>query len=70
MFTLLWTYKGNTTIVRNSCGYSEPFTVRVGLYQEPIFSPFQSVIVIDTLTEGIREETPWSYITKINMDRK
>ena len=47
------------TVVRCAAGTSEPFAVEVGLLQGSAFSPFLFAIMMDSLTENIRKETPW-----------
>ncbi len=47
------------TVVRCAAGTSDPFAVEVGLHQRSAFSPFLFAIMIDSLTENIRKETPW-----------
>ena len=41
---------------------TEPFKVRVGLHQGSPLSPFLFAIIMDTLTEDIRKEAPWSML--------
>ena len=47
------------TVVRCAAGTSEPFAVEVALHRGSAFSPFLFSIMMDSLTENTREETPW-----------
>ena len=47
------------TVVRCAAGTSEPFAVEVGHHQGSSFSHFLFAIMMDSLTENIREKTPW-----------
>ena len=53
-------YEGSTTSVRCSLGLTESFEVQVGLHQGSALSPFIFAIVMDRLTDDIREEAPWT----------
>ena len=53
-------YIENETVVKCVAGTSEPFKVEVGLHQGSALSPFLFAIIMDTLTDDIRKEAPWS----------
>ena len=53
-------YENSTTAVRCSVGLSESFRVKVGLHQGSALSPFLFAMVMDRLTDEIREESPWT----------
>ena len=52
-------YRNVKTSVRSTVGETEGFQVRVGLHQGSALSPLLFNIVMDVLTEGVREEPPW-----------
>ena len=41
---------------------SESFEVKVGLHQGSALSPFLFLIVMDVLTEQVRQEVSWSMV--------
>ena len=53
-------YKNACTRVRSSVGVTEGFEVSVGLHQGSALSPFLFNVVMDVLTEGVREAVPWT----------
>ena len=53
-------YKKSETVVRCVLGTTDPFKVEVGLHQGSALSPFLFAIVMDTVTDNIRKEAPWS----------
>ena len=53
-------YEGSRTAVRSTVGMTEEFRVRVGLHQGSALSPFLLTIVMDRLTDDIRQPSPWS----------
>ena len=55
------------TVVRSAAGTSEPFLVEVGLHQVSAFSPFLFTIMMDSLTESFRKETPWQIMLADDM---
>ena len=52
-------YHQCANVVRCAAGTSESFAVEVGLHQGSAFSPFLFAIMMDSLTENIRKESPW-----------
>ncbi|KAK3571603.1 hypothetical protein QTP86_015338 [Hemibagrus guttatus] len=48
------------TVVRCAVGQTEEFKVEVGLHQGLALSPFLFVIVMDQLSEEVRQESPWT----------
>ena len=55
-------YRNNMTTVRSAAGMTKGFTVKVGLYQGLALSPFLFAIVIDRLTDEVRQETLWTML--------
>ena len=53
-------YDGSTTAVRCAVGVTEGFEVKVGLHQGSAFSPCLFAMVMDRMTDDIREEAPWT----------
>ncbi|KAK3567099.1 hypothetical protein QTP86_009796 [Hemibagrus guttatus] len=53
-------YERSRTVVRCAVGQTEEFKVDVGLHQGSALSPFLFAIVIDQLSEEVREESPWT----------
>ena len=53
-------YDGCVTAVRSAVGTTEEFSVKVGLHQGSALSPFLFAIVMDRLTDDIRETSPWN----------
>ena len=56
------TYADTTTRVRITFGDTEEFGIGVGLHQGSALSPFLFILILDTLTEGIRTSAPWELI--------
>ncbi|KAK3513076.1 hypothetical protein QTP70_000955 [Hemibagrus guttatus] len=52
-------YERSRTVVRCAVGQTEEFKVEVGLHQGSALSPFLFAIVMDQLSEEVREESPW-----------
>ncbi|KAK3556097.1 hypothetical protein QTP70_005246 [Hemibagrus guttatus] len=53
-------YERSRTVVRCAVGQTEEFKVEVGLHQGPALSPFLFAIVMDQLSEEVRQESPWT----------
>ena len=53
-------YEGSSTVVRCAVGMTEGFGVQVGLHQGSALSPFLFAIVMDRLTDEVRQESPWT----------
>ncbi|KAK3554716.1 hypothetical protein QTP70_032634 [Hemibagrus guttatus] len=53
-------YERSTTVVRCAVGQTEEFKVEVGLHQGSALSPFLFAIVMDQLSEEVRQESLWT----------
>ncbi|KAK3571578.1 hypothetical protein QTP86_014149 [Hemibagrus guttatus] len=53
-------YERSRTVVRCAVGQTEEFKVEVGLHQGSALSPFLFAIVMDQLSEEVRQEPPWT----------
>ncbi|KAK3517754.1 hypothetical protein QTP70_018322 [Hemibagrus guttatus] len=53
-------YERSRTVVRCAVGQTEEFKVEVGLHQGWALSPFLFAIVMDQLSEEVRQESPWT----------
>ncbi|KAK3512523.1 hypothetical protein QTP70_015648 [Hemibagrus guttatus] len=53
-------YERSWTVVRCVVGQTEEFKVEVGLHQGLALSPFLFAIVMDQLSEEVRQESPWT----------
>ena len=53
-------YDGSTTSVRCAVGVTEGFEVKVGLHQGSALSPCLFAMMMDRMTDEIREEAPWN----------
>ncbi|KAK3565046.1 hypothetical protein QTP86_032470 [Hemibagrus guttatus] len=53
-------YERSRTVVRCAVGQTEEFNVEVGLHQGSALSPFLFAIVMDHLSEEVRQESPWT----------
>ncbi|KAK3548866.1 hypothetical protein QTP70_021275 [Hemibagrus guttatus] len=53
-------YERSRTVVRCAVGQSEEFNVEVGLHQGSALSPFLFAMVMDQLSEEVRQESPWT----------
>ena len=51
---------GSTTAVRCAVGVTEGFEVKVGLHQGSALSPCLFAMVMDRMTDDIRDEAPWT----------
>ncbi|KAK3521658.1 hypothetical protein QTP70_014697 [Hemibagrus guttatus] len=52
-------YERSSTVVRCAVGQTEEFNVEVGLHQGSALSPFLFAIVMDQLSEEVRQESAW-----------
>ncbi|KAK3547070.1 hypothetical protein QTP86_009563 [Hemibagrus guttatus] len=53
-------HERSRTVVRCAVGQTEEFKVEVGLHQGSALSPFLFAIVMDQLSEEVRQESPWT----------
>ena len=53
-------YDDSITAVRCAVGVTEGFEVKVGLHQGSALSPCLFAMVMDRITDDIREEAPWT----------
>ncbi|KAK3510913.1 hypothetical protein QTP70_025546 [Hemibagrus guttatus] len=53
-------YERSRTVVRCAVGQTEEFKVKVGLHQGSALSPFLFAMVMDQLSEEVRQESPWT----------
>ncbi|KAK3550593.1 hypothetical protein QTP70_000682 [Hemibagrus guttatus] len=53
-------YERSRTVVMCAVGQTEEFKVEVGLHQGSALSPFLFAIVMDQLSEEVRQESPWT----------
>ncbi|KAK3548874.1 hypothetical protein QTP70_021261 [Hemibagrus guttatus] len=53
-------YEKSRTVVRCAVGQTEEFNVEVGLHQGSALSPFLFAMVMDQLSEEVRQESPWT----------
>ncbi|KAK3552479.1 hypothetical protein QTP86_012164 [Hemibagrus guttatus] len=53
-------YERSRTVVSCAEGQTEEFKVEVGLHQGSALSPFLFAIVMDQLSEEVRQESPWT----------
>ncbi|KAJ8348946.1 hypothetical protein SKAU_G00275380 [Synaphobranchus kaupii] len=53
-------YEDSVTVVRCAVGVTEAFKVGVGLHQGSALSPFLFAMVMDRLTDEVRQESPWT----------
>ncbi|KAK3541961.1 hypothetical protein QTP86_008147 [Hemibagrus guttatus] len=53
-------YERSRAVVRCAVGQTEKFKVEVGLHQGSALSPFLFAIVMDQLSEEVRQESPWT----------
>ncbi|KAK3567221.1 hypothetical protein QTP86_014214 [Hemibagrus guttatus] len=53
-------YERSRTVVRCAVGQTAEFKVEVGLHQGSALSPFLFAIVMDQLSEEVRQESPWT----------
>ena len=57
---VMYIYDDRTTAVRCAVGVTEGFEVKVGLHQGSALSPCLFAMVMDRMTDEIREEAPWT----------
>ncbi|XP_062866594.1 uncharacterized protein LOC134329279, partial [Trichomycterus rosablanca] len=53
-------YEDSRTVVRCAVGVTDSFKVEVGLQQGSALSPFLFALVMDRLTDEVRQESPWT----------
>ncbi|KAK3513783.1 hypothetical protein QTP70_028893 [Hemibagrus guttatus] len=53
-------YERSRTVVRCAVDQTDEFKVEVGLHQGSALSPFLFAIVMDQLSEEVRQESPWT----------
>ncbi|XP_062865903.1 uncharacterized protein LOC134328668 [Trichomycterus rosablanca] len=53
-------YEDSRTVVRCAVGVTDSFKVEVGLHQGSALSPFLFALVMDRLTDEVRQESPWT----------
>ena len=53
-------YEDSVIAVRCAVGMTEGFKVEVGLHQGLALSPFLFVMVMDRLTDEVRQKSPWN----------
>ncbi|KAK3572156.1 hypothetical protein QTP86_022232 [Hemibagrus guttatus] len=53
-------YERSRTVVRCAVGQTEEFSVEVGLHQGSALSPFLFAMVMDQLSQEVRQESPWT----------
>ncbi|KAK3554170.1 hypothetical protein QTP70_019102 [Hemibagrus guttatus] len=53
-------YERSRTVVKCAVGQKEEFKVEVGLHQGLALSPFLFAMVMDQLSEEVRQESPWT----------
>ncbi|KAK2902094.1 hypothetical protein Q8A73_011840 [Channa argus] len=53
-------YESCKTVVRCAVGVTEEVKVEVGLHQGSALSPFLFALVMDRLTDEVRQESPWT----------
>ncbi|XP_051790978.1 uncharacterized protein LOC127529870 [Erpetoichthys calabaricus] len=52
-------YEGSVTVMRSAVGVMDAFKMEVGLHQGSALSPFLFAMVMDRLTDEIRQESTW-----------
>ena len=53
-------YDDSTTSVRCAVGVTEGFKVKVGLHEGSALRPCLFALLLDRMTDDIREEAPWT----------
>ena len=52
-------YEGARTRVKSSVGLTDTIPVRIGLHQQSSLSPYLFTMIMDALTRGIKDLSPW-----------
>ncbi|KAK3555243.1 hypothetical protein QTP86_010532 [Hemibagrus guttatus] len=60
-------YESSRTVVRCAVCQTEEFNVKVGLHQGSALSPFLFAIMMDQLSEEVRQESPWTMMFADNI---
>ncbi|KAK2921830.1 hypothetical protein Q8A73_001315 [Channa argus] len=60
-------YESCKTVVRFAVGVTEEFKVEVGLHQGSALSPFLFSLLMDRLTDEVRQESPWTMMFADNI---
>ena len=55
-------YQGATTCVKSKQGTSEHFEVGIGLHQGSSLSPFLFIMLVDKISQDVRNELPWELL--------
>ena len=55
-------YQGATTRVKSKRGISEQFEVGIGLHQGSALSPFLFIMLVDTISQDVRNELQWQLL--------
>ena len=55
-------YEGSKTVVKCAVGTTETFKVKVGLHQGSTLSPFLFAVIMNSLTDEVRREPPWTML--------
>ena len=55
-------FQGATTCVKSKRGASEHFEVGIGLHQGSALSPFLFIMLVDTISQDVRNELPWELL--------
>lgn len=55
-------YEGSETLVRCVVGVTDRFKVEVGIHQGSALRPCLFAVVMDRLTDEVRQESPWIMI--------
>ena len=53
-------YENSVTTVRCAVGMTEGFKIEVGLHQGSALNPFLFAMVMNRLTDEVRQESPWN----------
>ena len=55
-------YQGATTCMKSKRGTSEHFEVGIGLHQGSALSPFLFIMLVDKISQDVRNELPWELL--------